>query len=40
MSFWDFGMIWEDFVEEQNGDQVQAPTEEELDDQISRLMEA
>lgn len=38
MSFWDFAMLWEDFVEENSGDQVQPPSESELNDQIARLM--
>lgn len=40
MSFWDFAMLWEDYVDENSGDQIEAPSEEELDDQIARLMKA
>ena len=40
MSFWEFAMLWEDFVEEHSDGSVQAPSEDELDDQIRRLMEA
>lgn len=39
MSFWDFGMLWEDFVEEHSGDKAEAPSEDELDAQIARYME-
>jgi len=40
MSLWEFGVLWEDYVEENSGDQVEAPSEADLDDQIARLMGA